>query len=135
MKNNFLQNKRASALLMTVMILSSILIVVLGVSSLVSSSLRLSRAQENSAKAYYAAESGVERLIWAIGKDSFDLGSCDLSVNKFVDFVGKKCTSAKNIYSLSNNSSYYLTYTNDSPSSFEVVGKYANISRSIEISY
>jgi len=133
-KNLFISDHRGSTLLMAVLILSGILIVSLGTANLVFSGVRLSRLQENSTRAYFSAEAGIERFIWAYGKNGFDISACSSS-QPYVDFTSNKCEAIKPVYTLSNGASYYIIFSNASPLSFSAIGTFLNNNRSIEISY
>jgi len=67
MNNYFLKilkNQRGgTALMMTMMILSSVLFIVLATSDVVRNGMIASKSQVHSAKAYFAAESGAERIL------------------------------------------------------------------------
>lgn len=58
-----------TAILMTMMILGSVLFVVLATSDVIRNGMIASKSQVHSAKAYYAAESGAERILWEIRKN------------------------------------------------------------------
>jgi hypothetical protein len=62
--------KGGTAVMMTIMILSSTLFLVLATGSIVQNGLKASKAQLHSAKAYYAAESGAERILWEARKNN-----------------------------------------------------------------
>src|SRR5680860_1309976 len=91
-----LKNNKGAALLMTLLILSSILVVALATSDLVMSGIKMSRNRIQSTKAFFAAETGIERLLWAVRKDSYPL----LDLNQLNIING----------TLENNSTYQVDY-------------------------
>lgn len=134
---NLSQDNRGIALMMALLILTSILVVSLGAADLVMSGLKMSGTQERSTIAYFAAEAGIERVLWEIRKNGFDISGCDTTTNKYVDFSASPavCGNSEDVKTLSNNSSYSVEYTLNSPRTFVSVGEYAGVRRVVEISY
>ena len=92
----FLKKRRGSALLMTVLILSGIIVVALNAANVVMSGTILSGVQERSTLAFYAAESGAEKFLY------------DARINKNLPTVN-----TNNLYgttTLSNNAVYTVDY-------------------------
>lgn len=56
--------KRGTALLMTILILNTIVVISLAAAKLVTGGVRMSGTQARSTKAFFAAESGAERVLW-----------------------------------------------------------------------
>ena len=65
----FYLNQKGTAVLLTVLILTSLLFVALGVTEILQRSLKLSNISGRSQPAYLVAESGIERLLWEIRKN------------------------------------------------------------------
>ena len=87
---NIIKNKRGTALFMALMILSGALIVSLGAASLVISGMKQGRTQSYSTKAYFAAESGTERVLWEIRKNGFDPSGCAENVDYIKQLIVKQ---------------------------------------------
>jgi hypothetical protein len=72
--NNIFQKikkqKGAASIFITMLILTGMLSVALTVSSIVQNGIVMSRAHLNSTKAYFAAESGAERILWRIRQET-----------------------------------------------------------------
>ncbi len=134
------KNKQGSALLITVLILTSILTAAFGAANLVVSGIKMSGTQERSTVAYFAAEAGAERVLWEIRKNGFLVSGCDNTVNKYVFFGAGPgdpaiCDSSEHGETLSNISSYSVMYTSNLPITFVSAGSYAGVKRIVEIGY
>lgn len=118
------ENKRGSALLMTMFILSSIMIIAFGGSLTILSGIKMSGVQSQSIKAYFAAESGIERILYEVRKGSFDL-SPEFGANVFITPTV-----------LGNNSSYIVDYNSYNPKIiFTSTGSYLFTKRSVEVTF
>ena len=73
--NLIFNNNRGSALLLTLFILTSILTVSLGASTLLVTGTIINRQQQHSAIAYFAAEAGLERTLWEVRRNGYPLPS------------------------------------------------------------
>ncbi|MBA3047476.1 pilus assembly PilX N-terminal domain-containing protein [Patescibacteria group bacterium] len=138
MRMNIIKNKNGTALMMALLILTSILAVSLGAAKLVMSGLKMSGTQERSAIAYFAAEAGIERVLREIRKNGFSAGDCDAATNQYVDFSADPAECDSNdAHSelLTNNASFKVIYTSDSPRTFVSIGEYTGVRRVVEISY
>ena len=62
-------NKGVTALLMTVLVLTSILSVTLSVSAIVRKGISMNWEQVHSVKAFFASEGGMERILYETRKD------------------------------------------------------------------
>lgn len=132
----FRLNNNGSALLMTIMITTSVLTVALGVAALVLPGVIMGRTQFRSTKAYFAAETGAERVLLAARVSGFDPGTC--AVGQYVDFNANNCTNSLTSTTLSNGSSYYVRYessTLPATVTFNSVGSFLGTNRTVEISY
>lgn len=68
-----MKNKKGSALLLTLFLISGIMVVAFAGSYLIVSGLRSSGLQYDSARAYFVAESGAEYSLLQVRKNGFDL--------------------------------------------------------------
>jgi hypothetical protein len=129
------KNNHGTALFMSLMILSGVLIVSLGAAGLVMSGIKQGRTQTHSTKAYFAAEAGAERALWEIRKNTAGLNSCN--VNDYIDFGPPVvCDSNEHAYSLSNNALYYVIFKAGGVATTTVsVGNFNDVKRSVEVSY
>jgi len=117
-----IKNNRGTALLMTLLILSSILVVALATASLVMSGIKISRNQIQSAKAFFAAEAGAEKSLWAVRKDSYVLADTDQD----------------NVFNgtLDNDSVYQVDYATTTPTvTFTSTGSYQQVKRSVTVGF
>jgi hypothetical protein len=129
-------------LLMTVLILASILTVTLTVGEIVRTGLIMGRTQVHSTKAFFAAETGIEQVLWETRINGFNTGGCDSVVNKNVNFDPPPPASCDNLdhdYLLSNQASYRVIYISGPPAetdtTFHSYGSYENMQRRVEIYY
>jgi hypothetical protein len=67
------ENRGATALLLTILILGSIMYISITSSTIVQKGVTMSWVQVHSAKAYFAAEAGSERALYAIREEDFDI--------------------------------------------------------------
>lgn len=126
------KNKRGSALLITVLILTSILAVALGAANLVVSGIKMSGGQERSTIAYFAAEAGAERVLWNLHYGDFS--GCNF--NEYVKFgATATCDTNPNPENLSNNSSYNVNYKSITPLAITSTGSFANVKRIVELGF
>ena len=134
-KNNLFKNNQGSALLITMLVLTGMLVAVLGAADLIMSGIKMSGGQERSTIAYFAAEAGIERILWEIRKNSFSFSMC--SVGNYIKFDNPAiCDSSGHSYPLSNNASYSVVYSSDSPVvTFTSTGVYNGVRRSVDVSF
>jgi len=117
-----IKSNKGTALLLTLLILTSILVVALGVANLIVPGIRMSRTQEQSTKAFFAAEAGAERALWEVRKNSYSLPVSDTEDV----FSG----------SLDNNSAYQVDYTIvASLVTFTSTGSYRQTMRSVAVDF
>ena len=89
LKNLLNSQKGGTALLITLLILFAILTVTFTASDIVLSGLKMSKERYNSTKAYFAAESAGERIIWHVRKAAdFNTGGCVFCVFISFDVLG-----------------------------------------------
>lgn len=122
MKKDIKKNK-GSALIMTLMILASVLIVTLGAANLVTSGIVATRLEQSSTIAYYAAETGIEKVLWDVRKELILLPD-----------EAEKAVFASS--TLENGSSYIVDFASSTLEiSFTSVGTYKESSRSIQVNW
>ena len=76
-------NQGSIALLMTMIVLTSILTVVLTASEIIRNGLVADKTQLDSTKAYFIAEAAAERILWHVRVEGDDLSVC---ADKYIDF-------------------------------------------------
>jgi len=138
MLNNIIKNKKGStAILLTMMVLISIFSVTLITSSIINNNIKMGRDQVHSTKAFFAAESGAEKVLWEARVNNFNFSGCP--VGQYVNFDNNPAVCGENVYSysFSNNASTtvkYIKFDGD----LHVLhskGNYKEIQRRIEISF
>lgn len=105
-------------------------------SSVIMNNIYMSRTQVDSSKAFYAAETGAERVLRIVRMKLFT-NNCDMA-NKYINFDSGNCTntldSAK--VTLPSNQSYYYVVYNGSAAHFQSFGSSASgVKRAIDISF
>lgn len=136
-------NNKGSLLLITVLILASMLTISLGVASIITSGLVQGRTQANSTKAYFAAESGAEQVLWEIRKNFFEPDLvCSTTLGAiYVQFPTagsptSTCVNTVQNYSLTNGSSYSILFSSSSPYVImNINGIFQNLRRTVQIFY
>ena len=121
MRHSFKKNNRgATLILMTLLVLTGVLAVSLSVSEVVRIGLTMSKTQINSTMSYYAAEAGMERILWEIRKQEFNIpiecvsGECiNFLAGGAIDMADPcdaTCTSAAKYFTLASNDSTYRIF-------------------------
>ena len=87
---NNAKNNKGVALLLTILILTSVLTVVIASSNLIIGELKISKDEKNSTFAFYAAESGIERMLWDIRKNRSNLDPSQLPI-QFLNCLCNSC--------------------------------------------
>ncbi|MDD5031482.1 MAG: hypothetical protein PHR36_00335 [Patescibacteria group bacterium] len=117
-----INNKSGTALLLTLLILTSILVVALGAASLITAGITIGRTQAQSTKAFFAAEAGAEQALWEVRKNSYSIPGADTDDI----FLG----------SLSNSSSYAVDLAVSLPQvTFTSTGSFRQVKRSIAVDF
>lgn len=126
---------------MSVIILTSILVVALGVSEILNKSLQTSKISSRSSIAYLAAETSAERLLYMATNDlltesDFEIGCPD----DYIDLDNAVCDTNKKHYIDPANTDYYykVKYNKDPVTGLHIftsVGFFYNTRRSIDITY
>lgn len=140
------KNTRGNILLMSLLMLSGILVVAMGASSLVISSIKLGRSQKYSTVAYFATEAGLEKALWQVrnSADGFDYNTCPAETECAVDFglTPPGCSSdcdAEITETLDNGSVYSVKYkapaVGASEGVFTATGFFTDAKRSVAVNF
>jgi Tfp pilus assembly protein PilX len=141
-------SQSGSIVLMALLILSSVVTIVLVASSLAIQGIKASRNQEYSAIAYFAAESGAERILLENRRKGYEFkktpddsqycadGDCISFIASPMGCVD--CSDSSKNNTLNNGANYYVKYISRDPDGTVFLlstGWFQNVSRSVEISY
>lgn len=127
---NKLDKQSGAAILLALVILIAILAIAFGITGLLYGELKLSQETPKSLKAYYAAETGIERKLYDIRKNSdfSDIGNpADLS-NCAYGTSGVVCLE-------SSDNCYSVNVTTGEPTIIKAYGCYKDTKRAVEVSY
>jgi len=116
--------KSGTALLMTILILNSIVLISLAAAKLVISGVKMGGTQAKSTKAYFAAEAGAEEVLWQYRKAGSD---CDVMKH------GENFCNFSKV--LPNGTSYQVNYVPESKTKFVSIGAFSGLKRSVELSF
>jgi hypothetical protein len=142
-----IRNKFGStALFLVMVIMSSFLLVTLTAADIVRNGLKMSGSQLDSAKAYYAAESGAEKIVWEIYKNDFSTSGCVSSEKIQFDDTPPDadcktidcCTVGGASYALSNAATYTISYDYNNvtgSTTLTCAGGFKDVERKIQIQY
>jgi hypothetical protein len=137
-------NQGSIALLMSMIVLTSILTIVLTASEIIRNGLVADRTQLNSTKAYFAAEAGAERILWETRTKlpPFDASSC--STGQCLHFgsnsipgvsCNPSCDLTNSISDTLLNYKYYIKYELPGDTKLTCYGDYQGARRAVEIIY
>ncbi len=123
-KNQKLKMESGIALILTISILSGLLALALGISTLLVREMKLSQEIANSGIAYGAADAGIERFMYGVNKEDLDPTTCQCGTsNCYTDI-------------LSNDASYIVcTKKTTPPVEIKSTGTFSSTNRSIQITY
>ncbi len=113
-------DKRGSALALTMFILAGMLLVALSGSYIVLLGIKAAGVQSQSTKAYFAAETGAERLLWKLRKDGWSRPPTSENTVVLSD-------------TLPSGASYTVYYTHFNPIIFNSYGEFNQTKRSVEV--
>lgn len=99
--------------------MAAMLIAAMGGSYLVLLGIKAGGIQSQSTKAYFAAEAGIERLLWELRENEYSYGA----VSETAIMTGD----------LSSDASYEIFFTAFPPLTFKAVGDFQNVRRSVEV--
>ncbi len=129
------QNK-GIALILTLLILTGLLALALGISTLIIREIKLSQEIANSVVAYSAADTGIERFMYGVNQEALAVESCCCTDACCVGIPG--CTKADcytATFSDSNNASYVVCTKQVLPAQIKSTGTFGSTNRSIQINY
>jgi uncharacterized protein (UPF0333 family) len=118
---------KGSALIFTMFILAGMLIVAMSGSYLILTGIIAGGIQSQSTKAYFAAESGAENILWQFRKDDANYGN----IYKDTGTPLMQGVISENI----DYNVYHTSSPNGSLHNYTSIGTYNNIRRSVEISF
>ena len=121
-----IKDQSGSALLLTMFIMAGMIMVAMGGAYVVLLGIRAGGVQAQSTKAYFAAESGAERLLWEIRQNGCQGGSpsCTASPSdSTIIFNG----------TLSSGAIYDVYFTAYPPLTFQAIGEDSDTRRSVEV--
>lgn len=122
--NTKFNNSRGIAFVLTLIIMTGLLALALGITALLIREIKLSQEIADSVVAYGAADAGIERFMYGVNKESLDPSLCVCGVSN--------CYSAN----LSNNTSYVVcTKQATPPIEIKSTGTFGSTNRSIQITY
>lgn len=119
--SNTKQNQRGVSLYLTIVIVSVLTAALLALVSISASQIKIIWTTGDSVKAFYGADTGIERLLYAVFKEgySLNLGDCPPA------YKG----------ALANGASYEVCVSDSSPTTVWSTGKYKKTERKIEINF
>ena len=124
-----LKKKKGVAVFLVVMLGAVILAVVLGLSALLVRQTVIVHQLSQSVVAFYAADTGIERILYAVRQEGYDVSAC----------TPTPCQTSYQSGSdpAFTNGASYETYVQDTTSSTQLrsIGIYRQVRRAIEISY
>ena len=124
----FKGNEKGIALFIVVVITSVSLGIVAGMSSLLFKEIKITQRIGYSVLSFHAADSGIERTIYATRKESYDPSTCTPTPCLAYPIVGDP--------SFNNGASYQVYVQSiDTSTQLRSVGSYVNTQRGVEISY
>jgi hypothetical protein len=120
--------KEGSALLLSLFIITSIVIIAMGGSSLALSGIKMAGVQSQSVKAYFAAEAGAEELLYRTRRD------------KTIDLSGDVGEVVVLETQLDNEAEYWVVFTQapdfiSGETIFTSLGSYFNTRRSVDLRF
>jgi hypothetical protein len=124
-----MRDKKGSALILTMFILTGMLIVAMSSSYVILVGIRSGGVQSQSTKAYYAAEAGAESLLWQMRHNSY------IYPSQPSDLVPLAGLSGTMLYSTDATYSIYFSRFNPGSLVFSSIGNYQKTKRSIEVEF
>ncbi len=116
---------RGSAMILTMFILAGILVVAMSGSYIVLAGITAGGTQAQSTKAYFAAESGIEFILWDLRKNGN---------NHSMAQVGMITPLATGTF-VSPNLSYQVFFSKFPPRTYVSIGNFQSSKRSVEVSF
>lgn len=114
-------SSRGTALLMTILILNTIVVISLAAAKLVTSGVKMSGTQSKSTRAFFVAESGAERVLWEWRKNGW--------------VIPPGNNGAANLFSgsLPNTGTYQVDKATSTTVIFQSQGSFNDLQRTVEI--
>lgn len=119
-KNWKAQDLRGSALALTMFILAGMLLVALSGSYIILLGIKAAGIQSQSTKAYFAAESGAEKLLYELRQKGWSRPPISQTTIVFTDV-------------LPTGANYTVYYTHFNPLLFQSIGEFNKTKRSVEL--
>ena len=116
--------KKGDALILTLFIMAGMLVVAMSGSYIVLLGIKAAGTQFQSGKAYYAAETGAERILWELRKNGFHYTVVSKTTPILSGSLGG---------SPSDNYGYEVYLTKFPPLNFQSIGNFRNSKRSVEL--
>jgi hypothetical protein len=133
------------AVLISVIIMAAILTVTLAASAIIQNGIIMGKTQVHSTKSYFAAEAGLERLLYEIRNDASPFNTSTCSVNDYANLAADQCQAGLSTITLSNSTTFNIQYRNPSLStcppsgvcsvSFYSYGSFQGVQRAVEVAY
>ena len=122
-----LRKRKGSALLLSLLLITSIIVIAMGGSSLALSGIRMAGVQSQSVKAYFAAEAGAEELLYKV------------RITNEINLSGDEGDIVIDENILSSDSKYKVIFYQKVPPGdkniFLSIGTFLNTRRSVDISF
>jgi hypothetical protein len=135
-----LLNSRGSMLLLTMLLLTAALTVAMGISTLAIIQIKMGGTQAQSTRAYFAAETGAEIMLWQIRKNGLNFSSC--TPGQYIDYddcggTPPCCISSAKIYEFpTTGQKFYIQYLIDGTDTvIKCYGEYFDTRRAVELRY
>lgn len=116
------KNQKGYALLAVLLILGVMSVVVLGMNMIMVTKMKIAVSAVDSVGAFYAAESGAERILYNDRKWTYDP-------------IPAKINSEIKSGNLTNGARYSVILLNDSPTSIKSIGSFQSANRALELNY
>ncbi|MFA6171137.1 MAG: hypothetical protein WCW77_05760 [Patescibacteria group bacterium] len=138
------KNNKGNIILVTLMILTAVLTACLGAAALVAQGIILHRTQKGSTSAFFASETGTEKILWEIRKNNFQFLRADGSgcqANDYINFSADCfedqticCQAAQSLVLLSTGATFEVRSIATTPEYIiHSTGEYSGSKRMIEI--
>ena len=119
------KNQKGISIYLSLMVMTSILAIALGTSAILVSQLKIAKGLGSSVAAFYAADTAIERVIYAMQKENY------------MPFPGEEpCGSSLSCPPLPNGASYKIKVIQAGETNIiDVKGSYQSVNRSLRISF
>lgn len=118
-----MKHKQGSAIILTMFILSGVLIIALSGAYLVMAGIKASGTQAQSMRAYFAAEAGIENILWKVRQDGFNHSS----IPPIIVIAATPL--------VTDNLQYEVIFSDNPPRTYTAIGDYQTAKRSVEVSF